>query len=741
MPKYIPYFNHKTIQKEYKPFTLFENSDVNLTTNIDNTVNGLNVILRTYGSFDYNDVVQVNEKSTVANLAKVNQHFKYSSLQFLVNKSLNYLKNTYIGAVSITPKQYTNIQNYFYNPFNDTTNFSVLIDNINFSNIRDIFETYSNYFLFEYKDVDYIIEEAIITDSQVIFKVKGDLDTSDTNILAYIKPNELLKETYLSQLDTFESYLINKDKNTYFSIIFENEDYVDGILYSFNQEFKLPKLDKYNIDFTSYKYDIFYNDLFEFATKFDESQTNHFKNKFVGESFYYENDKAEVLSNVWSYHYDIIWQNIKKIQNFYEIRYDMTDSFIIDEHYKKIGFGYTTNNIQLKKILVNNVNFILKSKGTRTNTLNLLNLYGIPNKLLRFNEHIKIVENNTLDANPNVFENEAYWDYYNNVFSETIETTIKDNFTNLDTTNFDLTSLNQCFDYSGTTSNITTVNYLECGCEEVVNRIFTINGNLKPVGCPNIILDVWQTCVSGNNVQINYNILGGEQPYVLSGLTSNIKPKNEYFEFFVIDNNNCTSNVVSGYTNCVSLECQNTNFNVNLDYSCFDVNNGRLQIDITGGIEPYFISGATNNQIVENGDIINLYVKDANNCEIFKTLTINCQTKTCVGLRLNSTIESVNYISGDTYDVNLTYDISNLGFGVYVSQVSMQTTYLSQTFNEIYDNPFGVMNLNVISSNPVDFDVHIQILTSDGCIYEDNFTFNDFVLTSLNVPQTHTNNL
>jgi hypothetical protein len=71
----------------------------------------------------------------------------------------------------------------------------------------------------------------------------------------------------------------------------------------------------------------------------------------------------------------------------------------------------------------------------------------------------------------------------------------------------------------------------------------------------------------------------------------------------------------------------------------------------------------------------------------------------------------------------------------------MQVTYLNQNVSQIYDDNFGVINLNVISSTPVDFIVNIQILTSDGCIYNDIFTYNDFNISELNNPKIYSKDL
>ena len=86
--------------------------------------------------------------------------------------------------------------------------------------------------------------------------------------------------------------------------------------------------------------------------------------------------------------------------------------------------------------------------------------------------------------------------------------------------------------------------------------------------------------------------------------------------------------------NCSVFDiCDETIINPNLSYECLTyvelgetLNTGYavLSINPAGGQAPYVITGATNGDIVEHGDIINVTIIDSNNCTTSSTITINC---------------------------------------------------------------------------------------------------------------------
>jgi hypothetical protein len=113
--------------------------------------------------------------------------------------------------------------------------------------------------------------------------------------------------------------------------------------------------------------------------------------------------------------------------------------------------------------------------------------------------------------------------------------------------------------------------------------------------------------------------------------------------------------------------------------------------------------------------------------------------KKCKNIKLNTTCEVISHPNLNTRIVNITYDLNELDFSVYVENVTLTVknqfisngtgvdTHTYSTVNganhvEIFNNGNGI----------TDFDVEINVLLTNGCRYFLSYSFLRFDISNIN---------
>lgn len=361
----------------------------------------------------------------ILDLSNPKEYLKYSSFSELIRASLetiivSYPSSLYISSV-IVGYSYgdVNAVNISYNQSANTTTFTLLTNYFNnpgglsyISNLNSI-NTYKNLtvnflnYYFEYENNSYEIIDIVpsnkIKNDKIIITVNGNPFNSGTinkKITAYIRPSEEYVKEYQLGLNYFERYLLRP----YFTIL-DNIEESGGMEYEYKLRFSIPKIDKYNYDFSSDKYEKFLTELLKLATKYDEKHVNITSRKLIPNSFqdisitsgnFPTYGKANQLLNVFSVYFDSIYGNINALKYYDQISYadnSFDDKKNIIRIANTLGWNFDNNNVESfekseLKAWVKNTPYLLNSKGTRKAILTALNYLNIPDELIEFNEKI-----------------------------------------------------------------------------------------------------------------------------------------------------------------------------------------------------------------------------------------------------------------------------------------------------------------------------------------------------------------
>lgn len=186
----------------------------------------------------------------------------------------------------------------------------------------------------------------------------------------------------------------------------------------------------------------YYDDLLEKAIEYDRENVNNLYYTIPRHIREDENNKSyELFVNMMGHHFDIIWTYINKLNSIFE-REEHPSYGIPDHLIKRVGesLGWTflendsdnenlwnyiinqnedTNNLKSqphKKIskeiwrrILNNLNVLLKSKGTERSIRALLSCYGVPETILKIKEFGKKININKPDYEINKFNYETYF--------------------------------------------------------------------------------------------------------------------------------------------------------------------------------------------------------------------------------------------------------------------------------------------------------------------------------------------
>lgn len=700
---YIPYDKHKTTTAVPFVSTLLQVGDFTVTSNLDSSkVTKTNNVFQNVISYTLDDIVgtttstnPIIQKNVTLNVnrKRFSNWLKYSSVEKNVLLSLDYLYYSFPAALvcydNINGKKGSNILNAAYNPITNKTSFVIntnFIENpleINYLNVdlpnrekfathRTLKDSYGDYW-FEVDGQFYAITNfagsSRFQNSYISLEVEGQpFENGNHSLFCYISPSTPLKNTFIENASEFTLNLIRNEKPDGYYLVFEDEKVTDdGVTLAYELTIIFPKTDKYNLDFSSNKFNTFKQVLLDYAVKQDTEQTNLVLRKFVEpnlllgdfESFNSvenEGDRLETLLSAFAFGFDEHYKFINALKNVNILTYNGEDNMadeLLDLYLDSFGIElpYTTSNAK-KKQLGLSLPWLVKNKGTRAAIEFLFQVLDIPLDFINFKEYVKKIEspidvkllksyltliydNSELvnisvdeDGYPQqqpqyIFEDSDYWSQFyvldanlNGKFQQKIDNITnqtvlyENNFQSSGTTfEYNLYSSSCYVLQSGLVEDtLYETQYDECECEiEEEKQAYQLSIDPVPLytGCTAPILDIWQECVGVNEVQLHITPYGGIGPYVFYGAQDgDILPPDELFSVYVEDSVGCQSLLATGTTYCYNANCYDNPIVVNLGYQC---NLDENQIPNGTATVLLMVSGGTEPYIIhgnENGDIL-----------------------------------------------------------------------------------------------------------------------------------------
>lgn len=762
--------------------------------------------------------------------------FKYGNSEFLFQKSIEKLILQYPGVLHSSPllknlnRLSDNIINIFYSPFSNTTSMVFLTNHINnpmgvhyttkgdefgseVNPIRDMTTNWRDYVL-EVDGAEYPLLSFVPPSSELnstfTITVSGDIFNGQASLrkAVYIKPPSSYYISFTSSLDQFESYLLERPIRFYGTGISDGNVQLEYVI-----RFELPRADDHNLDFSSSKYDSFYNDISTFFREYDETRGDMLL-KLVPEnvkSLTLEENGSESaygrlnqMMLLWGNEFDVLHRKVKNLKTLNSLR-DIPDGYI-PMFIKLLGLdGYTDQMTNDEwRVFFTSLIGLWKMKGTKAAIFFLLRFFNIPEEIVEYKEvfyrankididhltaiYAKINPDITISSLPVTTDGdvdmsklvslpltdgmlEELSNFIPELPSYEITRTVEREYQgNVFKVNFDVSGntfghaiLNSefgeaCYVSSGDTVTDPYPNALldECGCAlpvaDITYRIHnTYQSPYIANPCPPIILDVVPiyNTTGGTNCYVTYqlNAYGGQSPYVFHGMDESTEfSEGEEFSVYAEDANGCVSPTVTGCTYCLNRDCNGLGIDVSILCSTGQTS-GILSYTVTGGTSPYTVSGAEVGDEVYDGEIITLTVTDSTGCTVTKVFQVDCAISglTCFPILFETALETtaVDVIS-KTATLTLTYQISNLAFGVNVDEVDIIATGIGVSNNYLIGSPVST-NFDTLSGAKqynFDFDpdenqvttmnMNVNVLLSDGCTYSTdyNLTVNASILGS-----------
>lgn len=267
--------------------------------------------------------------------------------------------------------------------------------------------------------------------------VNGNPFTGSSSVFYHIKPNNTKLDIFLDSLNEFEKYILNRNTVPLYTSRFTYNLKTDnGIVLETEKELTWPTEDGYNLDFNTTRYVVFANDLLTLADNSDSIQSNIISRFLVSDSISEfdtvseDNDsdtdqKVDKLLKIYGRNFDEIKRYTDGLSLVNTVTYDKQDN-TPDTLLKSLGrvLGWDVSSSMLAgDILNSNINttqssysgqsvgmtnyeaenevwrriilntpWIWKSKGSRKAIEFFFKFLGIPNGLIRFNEHIYLAD-------------------------------------------------------------------------------------------------------------------------------------------------------------------------------------------------------------------------------------------------------------------------------------------------------------------------------------------------------------
>ena len=308
---------------------------------------------------------------------------------------------------------------------------------IGVSQYRDL-TTYFKDYVLDINNVQYPIIFLNPTDNAELgvltITVLGNPFINEKNISTsfIIRPSNFLYDLIIkSNLDEVEQFILNTLSNPKYTATFQvPQETESGNFIIVDTSLTWPLDGIWNLDITTESFDNYLNKLQDISNYFDGVKTNLISRVFVADSLkeFDTNDRRiESLLQIYGRSFDEIKKFINSLGDMNAINYVpkndvpnqllynmsktlgwvdnfdfLYDKSLIDsvfgnnEGFKYSAYGRTQTPLELNYIfyrnLVINSFYLFKSKGTRRPIEFLMRLFGIPDAMLQFNEHIYLAD-------------------------------------------------------------------------------------------------------------------------------------------------------------------------------------------------------------------------------------------------------------------------------------------------------------------------------------------------------------
>jgi hypothetical protein len=333
------------------------------------------------------------------------------------------------------------IKNPFGVDFTKNAAINITSNEISVSKFRDLTTYYKDYVLdIEGKQYPIIILNPTdsLTSGVLNITVSGDpfniliFQVAQSTTPFVIRPSNFLYNLVLkSDFDEVEQYMLNTLTNPVYTMNLQvPEEKDDGSFVIVNYSLNWPLDGRWNLDISSESFDTYLNKLQEIAEYFDGVKTNLISRFFVADSLkeFDTNDRrVESILQIYGRSFDEVKKFIDSLGYMNSINYvpkNDIPSQLLSDLSKTLGWGdnfdflydkslidsiFGTNesgvysaysrtqtplelNYAFYRNLVINSFYLFKSKGTRRPIEFLMKLFGIPDAMIQFNEHVYLAD-------------------------------------------------------------------------------------------------------------------------------------------------------------------------------------------------------------------------------------------------------------------------------------------------------------------------------------------------------------
>ena len=389
----------------------------------------------------------IESPSTYVKFGSVSEKFKIA----IQNIILNYPASLYVNRVFENDTFFTAVD-ITYIQENDTTSFKIpsglVVNNYNIVysqeslNTTDNIKEYKNFY-YNFKDfvlwfnnetypiIDYTPPLKNNTGFLELTVLGKPFDTISLNISAnfHLKPNDFIFNSIVNSLGELESYILkNKQTNSYnFNIKIPIE--VDENRFELlNKEFILPLVDNHNVLFQGIVFEEFILNLLDILSDYDRIKTDTIVRYLVPKSVidYDGTDKKnmETLLRIYGRNFDEINNIIEGFLNLFYLSYqqnidnndlllyriaenlslntydivnsvNLLENLVTEQVIKDDVIKIPKDvNFEIWNKILNNINFIFKSKGTRKVLEFLFDVLGLNSAIQIVDEYVFITKHN-----------------------------------------------------------------------------------------------------------------------------------------------------------------------------------------------------------------------------------------------------------------------------------------------------------------------------------------------------------
>lgn len=429
------------------PITL---ENVGLTSNTQNNIllnNNIQVFLnpdrRNINNFALFGSLKEFIRVSVENIIKT-----YPASIYVMNYVDGQIKNTVLNYTYDSSRDESTFDSpvtTFQNKFGITFSQNSLLFSTN-NNLRNLSYNYNKFCitpvisaLTEYNIIG-LTGSTATTSGSINIKVKGNPFPTATggsmSTTYHIKPRAIEVDNYFNGLDTFESYLLNRDIKPIFTSTFDTPlETDDGTYVIVDKKYTWPTSDGYNIDIDGVAYARYLEDILMLGKNQDDYKTNLISRFFTTDSlkeFDTVDGKVDKLLKIYGREFDEVKKYIDGIAYSTRVTYDKNENIsdnLVKNLAKILGWGVlnsvseddilksflgTNSNlrfggssvnltpveadIELWRRIILNTAWLFKSKGTRKVIEFIFKFIGAPDSLINIEEYVYLVKQK---LNPN----------------------------------------------------------------------------------------------------------------------------------------------------------------------------------------------------------------------------------------------------------------------------------------------------------------------------------------------------